>query len=388
MERVETKQQNNIRVNVSALTRAETREAFGKKLDKALVQPVWVEIENNSGRPLWFMLHGIDPNYYSAREAAALVHRGAPGNRTEIDNYFDSMAIDPVVPDGGTVSGFVFSNLKLGTKEIRVHLLGRNTLEEFHFFVPVPGLRADWQRVDFNALYSSQEIEYLEQPAELIARLESFTCCTTKKKGNGSGDPVNLVVISPNSESLRALLRAGWDETEVISFSSSMRTAKSFLTGGEYKNSPISALYLFERPQDLSLQKARHTIHQRNHLRLWLTPWVYRGGNVWIGAISRDIGVKWTTRTWNLTTHAIDSEVDEARNYLIEDLAAAQGLSAYGFVEGVGPTTPEDNKTNLLGTPWWSDGFRAVLELTDGRVPLEDTRRLDWGKKILDHQAD
>ena len=34
----------------------------------------------------------------------------------------------------------------------------------------------------------------------------------------------------------------------------------------------MSDLYLFGRPQDLALQKARDNIHQRNHLRLWLSP--------------------------------------------------------------------------------------------------------------------
>ena len=113
---------------------------------------------------------------------------------------------------------------------------------------------------------------------------------------------------------------------------SSWRTVKAFLTGSEYKYSPISALYVFGRPQDIGLQKARDTIHERNHLRLWLSPVRFRGEAVWIGAISRDIGVFFTTRAWNLTTHAIDPEVDEARDYLVEDIATAQALREIRFL--------------------------------------------------------
>jgi hypothetical protein len=105
--------------------------------------------------------------------------------------------------------------------------------------------------------------------------------------------------------------------------------------------------------------------------------------NVFLGGISRDIGVFWTTRTWNLTSHAIDSEIDEARNYIAEDLAMAQSLQAYGFVGGVGETTRDAPKQNLLGTPWWSDGARVVLILSDEPVPLEEMELLDWTHKII-----
>jgi hypothetical protein len=49
---------------------------------------------------------------------------------------------------------------------------------------------------------------------------------------------------------------------------------------------------------------------------------------VWVGQVSRDIGVRFTLRTWNLTTHRIDPEVDEARDYVIEDLLEAERLEA------------------------------------------------------------
>lgn len=383
VNRMQFQERDDVKVTVSVLTRQESKAAFGKNINKALIQPVWIDIENNSQKPLWLMLHGLDPNYFSAREAAALA-RGSSRSNDKIDRYFDQLAIDQFVPVGGSTSGFVFSNLKQGTKEVRVRLLGDQTLLDFDFYVTVPGLRADWQRVDFENIYSEEEITDFEDPAELRSVLEEFLCCTTKKNGSGSGDPINLVVIAPNEDSLLGFIKAGWDEAEIISTGSSWRTAKSFLTGQEYKYSPISALYIFERPQDISLQKARDTINERNHLRLWLTPWRYQGAAVFIGGISRDIGVFWTTRTWNLTSHAIDSEVDEARNYVTEDLATAQALSTYGFVDGVGEITPANPKENLLGTPWWTDGRRAVLILSDTPVPLEEVGRLDWAAYITD----
>jgi hypothetical protein len=41
--------------------------------------------------------------------------------------------------------------------------------------------------------------------------------------------------------------------------------------------SPVSPLYLYGRQQDFAEQKPRHTVHQRNHLRVWLSPIRYKG---------------------------------------------------------------------------------------------------------------
>ena len=79
----------------------------------------------------------------------------------------------------------------------------------------------------------------------------------------------------------------------------------------------MSDLYLFGRPQDIALQKARDNIHQRNHLRLWLSPMRYHGKQVWVGQISRDIGSRLTIHSPTLTTHKIDPDVDEARAALV-----------------------------------------------------------------------
>jgi len=379
MSRAETQQKDGVTVTVTVMTRKEARQAFGKKLDKNRVQPVWIEIVNNSDKAYWLMLHGVDPDYYSVREAASVAHVANPIINDEIDEYYDAVDIEQYAAPGTTTSGFMFSNLQQGTKEVRIRLLGEKRLLEFEFFITVPGLKADWQRVDFQNIYTDEEIIDFDDPLEFRKTLEDFLCCTTKKDGSGSGDPINMVVIGDFTE-LSSFIRAGWDETEIIDLGSSWRTFVSFITGGEYKTSPISALYVYGRPQDISLQKARDTIHERNHLRLWLSPWRFQGKRVWVGGISRDIGVFWTTRTWNLTSHAIDSEIDEARNYLLEDLATSESLEAFGFINGVGETFKENPKENLLGTPWWTDGRRTVFVLTNEATALEEIELLDWNR--------
>ena len=128
---------------------------------------------------------------------------------------------------------------------------------------------------------------------------------------------------------------------------------RAFLLGSQYRYSPVSPLYLFGRSQDVALQRTRRSINERLHLRLWLTPLRFQGKAVWVGQVSRDIGVRFTTKTWNLTTHRIDPDVDEARDYVIEDLLQAERVEAAGYVDGVGAcdraiAAPQPDRRSLL----------------------------------------
>lgn len=161
---------------------------------------------------------------------------------------------------------------------------------------------------------------------------------------------------------------ARWDETEVISLKSCARTLTAFLRGRCYRHSPVSALYVEARCQDFALQRARQIINERLHLRLWLTPLRYRGKPVWIGQVSRDIGVRFTLRTWNLTTHKIDPDVDDARDYVLGSLMESGRVARVGYVPGVGATERTSPRHNLTGDPYFTDGLRAVAVFSPTRT--------------------
>jgi hypothetical protein len=174
---------------------------------------------------------------------------------------------------------------------------------------------------------------------------------------------VNLVVIGEFDALLGAFV-ARWDESEVITLDTCWKTMRAFLLGSQYRYSPVSALYLFGRSQDVALQRSRRSINERLHLRLWLTPLRFQGQSVWVGQVSRDIGVRFTWKTWNLTTHRVDPDVDEARDYVIEDLLLAGRIDATGYVDGVGACEAASPRRNLTGDPYFTDGKRAVILLS------------------------
>ena len=89
---------------------------------------------------------------------------------------------------------------------------------------------------------------------------------------------------------------------------------------------------------------------------------------MWVGQVSRDIGVRFTTRAWNLTTHRIDPDVDESRDYVIEDRMLSGRAAAAGYVAGVGGSTRDQPHRNLTGDPYFTDGKRAVILLSASRT--------------------
>ena len=190
---------------------------------------------------------------------------------------------------------------------------------------------------------------------------------TTNTKGTRHGDPVNLVVIG-DFETMIGAFAARWDESESITFATCWKTARSFLLGSQYRYSPVSPLHLFGRSQDVALQRTRRSINDRLHLRLWLTPLRLHGKPVWVGQVSRDIGVRFTLKTWNLTTHRIDPDVDESRDYVVEDMLQAERVEATGYVEGVGACDHTAPRRNLTGDLYFTDGKRAVVVLSSSRT--------------------
>ncbi len=376
-ERAQTQDKGNVRVTAAVPSAQESKRLFGVDMYKRGVQPIWLEIENKNEEPLYFLPMGLDPNYFSPIEAAYVNHFGfnTPANEEMNQLFYEKRQVIRIDPTS-VRSGFVYTQVDEGTKAFNVDLMGEDKkIRTFIFFINVPGIRPDHQQVDFEGLYPKDQIVSYDEEG-LRRALENVPCCTTNQKGTEQGDPLNLVVIGDGDDVHYAFIRAGWDETEIVYGASAWKTALSFVFGGRYRYSPVSPLYVYGRRQDGAFQKARGTIHERNHLRLWLSPMRFEGKPVWVGQISRDIGVRFTTKT--ILTHKIDPDVDETRDFLIQDLWYSQGLLKLAFVKGVGPAPISEPRGNLTGDPYFTDGLRAVLWVSSDPVAMEAVEVLKW----------
>ncbi|MEE4262475.1 MAG: LssY C-terminal domain-containing protein [Desulfobacteraceae bacterium] len=377
-DRSQSKNDDQIRVTVAVPSAEENKALFSANLAVKEIQPIWVKVENHSDRTYYLISAAVDPNYFSPNEASFSVHGGLnQSNQKEMENYFRSMNFrNPILPNTA-VSGFIFTNLDEGEKVVQIDLIASQKVKFFTFFVQIPGIRVDYQLVDFDSLYSKEEIVDLDQ-AELRTALENLPCCTTNEEGTDFGDPLNLVIIGDFLDVAATFSRRGWLPAEETYSKAVWKTINSFLFGKRYRYSPVSSLYTFGRHQDLARQKPRHSIHERNHLRLWYSPMRFKGKPVFVGQISRDIGVRFTTKTWPPVTHKIDPDIDEARHALIEDLLFSQTLAKVGFVKGVGRATPSRPRENLTGDPYFTDGLRTVLILDQGPISMNQIEELDW----------
>jgi hypothetical protein len=380
--RAVTRTEGGLRVATAVLSASESSALYGAPLAGKGIQPVWISVDNREDRAYYLLSPGLDPNFFPASEAAESM--AADPSRTkqsvDLDRRFRELAFrNPVLP-GATTSGFVLTNLDEGIKFVQLDLVSSGRMRAFSFLVTVPGFRADYgvSEVFQRAIYPPAQIRDYSDEAAFRAALEALPCCVTNERGSKNGDPLNLVVVGGLDDAFPAFARRGWRPTEDKWSGSILKIMSSALSGERYPYAPVSSLYLFGRAQDLALQKARDTIHQRNHLRLWLSPMRWQGRQVWVGQISRDIGSRLTWHTATFTTHKIDPDVDEARSALTQDMAYSQNLAKIGYVKGVGAAPRSAPRKNLTTDPYFTDGLRSVLVFDRYPTSLSAVDFLPW----------
>lgn len=369
---------DGVTVRVGLPSEAQLTAIFGVPVLRKGIQPVWVEIANATGEALWYLPITTDPTYYSPAEASFRFREALrPAEDAARDALFEAQRMPLFVDAGQTVSGFVFTHREDGLKFLSVGLLkGQNRLS-FAFIVPVPGSADATRLMRIPDLVPAGQAQDVDLQA-LRERLSALPCCTSNAEGTRFGDPLNLVVVGDGLETLFPFVQRGWRLAQRLGIDSGAQMAVDFVLGREDDTAPVSPLYLFGRHQDIAIQKARNTISERNHLRLWLTPLRFEGRSVWAGQISRDIGVELTTKSWYGTTHKIDPQVDFDREYLLQDLLLSSAIARFGYVRGVGPSGPPSPRTNLTGDPYVTDGLRLVVMLRQAQVPGADVVPLPW----------
>ncbi len=302
--RAVTRVEGGLQVSASVLSAEESEAVYGVPLAQKGIQPVWIEVQNNDTVSYFLMSPGLDPNFFPASEAAeAFADSNAPWRKRRTRPALSRARLpQPSACREQTVSGYVLTNLSEGAKLVQLDLVASGQAKTFL----VPDGRARLLRrlpcqrgLSARDLSAGKNRRTTRRTTRFALALEALPCCATNEDGSKNGDPLNLVIVGGLDDAFPALVRRGWSPTEQKWSGAIMKTIVSALSGDRYVNAPVSDLYLFGRAQDLALQKARDTIHQRNHLRLWLSPMRYQGKPVWVGQISRDIGIRLTFHSPN-----------------------------------------------------------------------------------------
>lgn len=369
-QRALTQEQGPFRVRASVPSREEAEKIFGIPIYKRGIQPVWLEVTNNSPGRARFVLSSVDKDYFSPFEVAYM-HKKLFSKQgwMDMEEYFFSTAMPRQIAAGVTVSGFVFTHATDGTKNFNVDLFHESSkedgYEEFTFFVQVPGFVPDHATVNFEGLYDASSVQDLDSDGLRDALLES-QCCTTNRDGSGQGPPVNLVLVAKGREVLQSLLRAGWSET-------------SYEKDDNYLN---KVNYLYGRPPDAVFRKSRgKSAGDRNELSLWLAPLRADGKAVWMGQLKHAIGQRYKINEIFFGA-AQDPDVDDGRNFLLQNLWYSQSLSAVAYTQ-TGKVVPMENpQLDFNNNPFFSDGLRIVMWLSGEPVALQEVRNLRWSEPM------
>jgi hypothetical protein len=175
------------------------------------------------------------------------------------------------------------------------------------------------------------------------------------------GDMVNFALVGSEEQVAQAFQSAGWVKVDSTKQDAVVHGLIETLQHKAYLEMPMSTLYLFGRPQDLSYARADPIMvaAERHHLRVWKSPETVNGRPLWVGSSTHDIGFEKDQRD-NGVTHKIDPEIDKERDFLQQSFAAAGNLQAAAYVT---PSDPLTTAKTATGGSFQSDGRIVVLLL-------------------------
>ncbi|MBW2202445.1 MAG: LssY C-terminal domain-containing protein [Deltaproteobacteria bacterium] len=364
-ERALKKESSGILVSAAVVGTEEPRAIFGIDLSQKNIQAVWLEIENNTDRPLILLPIALDPEYFAPLEVAYAYHKKfAAAANAAMGEHLLTLNFpirSPILP-GSRRSGYIFTNRSKGVKVVDVDLLGRNFSQNFTFFAPNPDSKEGQQILArMETLYSTHELKIVTGAAGLRQALEQLPCCVSDESGTPTGEPLNVVIIGAMDDWVSGFVRRG------------------------YYYQPLQPRYVFGRPQDISAQKYSrgYTRSQEHFIRIWKTPILYNDKPVWLAQSGTRLGGRFAEKVPAEVTRPMDPYVDLTRNDLTEDLAYSQALIKIGYVKSAGrshqtrtDTTPKDAVNTI------TDGLRVVLVFAERPASLADINFFDWERLV------
>jgi hypothetical protein len=355
-ERAVSATRQDTRISVAVLGPDDSQRMFGADITKANVQPLWIEVENRTSQALWLLHSGTDPNYFSPLEVAWSMHTLLGGaTNASIDSHLNKLGFKNPVPPGETRAGILFTNPDRQIKLVNIDLLGSKTLIPFSLFLPVPGDDSDPRFTLVPFQYPETDFTDYHDLASLRVALEHMPCCATDEHATTAADPLNVIVIGTLGNIGAAMVRR--------SYRRDMR--KHDL-----------AQRLFGRTPDVVLRKEVRADTPSTSLRAWLAPIRFNGDAVYLVQVGRPVGGRFARRDTDGGT--LHEDVDEARNFLVQDMMYSGSLDKLGFVSGVGAAPQAHPRTTLNGGRYYTDGLRAVMFFATRPLSFTNVDMLDW----------
>jgi LssY C-terminus len=175
------------------------------------------------------------------------------------------------------------------------------------------------------------------------------------------GDMVNYALIGNEDQVTKAFAAAGWVKVDKTTQDAVLHGLVSTLSKSAYTEMPMSILYLFGRPQDLSYARADPlaVVAIRHHLRVWKSTETVAGQPLWVGSATHDNGLEKDQRNGGVTHH-IDADIDQERDFIEQSFSAAGVIAGAAYVM---PSDPLTTAKTATGGTFQSDGRIVVMDL-------------------------
>jgi len=189
--------------------------------------------------------------------------------------------------------------------------------------------------------------------AEMLAALPP-----TSTTPEGAPDsPVNLLFVGSEDAIRRAIAGAQWTEgtaSMTRALAAGMLKMASLRTPDVFP--PVSAEYLFGRPQDAAFLQQLTFMRSRHHFRLWKAPFAGPHGEpVWAGTANLDTSLIFRRLRF---VHRIDPDIDRERDYILGTLGRGPDVVR---AARVGRTAPVRAGEDSNGSRYRSDGRILVM---------------------------
>jgi hypothetical protein len=341
---------DGVSVSAAVPDARETLALTGLDLYPQEIQPIWLQVRNDTAHSVRVAHWSIDPYYFSPLEVAYMNRGGYSAEATAaMERWFHDTALPRQIPPGTTRSGLVYTHYMPGTKGFNLDIFGSGRSYNFTLFVPIPGFTADHMTVDFAGLYTADEVRDIDQ-AGLQRFLETeLGCCSTNASGDAEGLPLNLAVVGSGPALRRALLRGGWYETAVES--RQLDAARRQFHAG--------------RPPDGTFIAARRDGAERVELRIWLAPLRLDGEPVWLVQAGYVLGAA-------DSEHRFSPDVDNAARFVLQSFWYNQSLARLGFTRGLPVSTAASPRQDFSGDSYFSEGLRTVLFVPEAPRAMDE----------------
>jgi hypothetical protein len=347
-QRATALEKDGVTVRALVLTRADGLRLLGEDIFALDIEPIWIEVVNDTKQPLTLLQSGTDPDYYSPLEVSWSLHGRLTGKiNAAIDDHFQSVAFrrGPISP-GETRQGVIFTNPHYQVKFLNIDILGARRFTPFSLFLPIPDEDGTVQE-QRPWPYAPHEMTDFSEERAFSQALAAWFTAASADDDSLLDQPLSMVWVGRPLDLGAALVRRGY-------------------RGGELEQDQEQRLY--GAPPDYVLRKSGQVGAPANWIRLWALPMTFQDRPVLVGQAGAPRGGRFAGDNGDN-----EPAIDKVRDMVVQDMLYSGGMAKLSIMR----------RPVALGPGYTTDGRIAVLFVAARPRGLADVlignwERVDW----------